>query len=741
MGRFKLRIGSLEQAFVLFCGFVATGLIACWLLFTVSANSVTEASRQELLSGAKLVSLTVNAEAQAAFNSKTSQNDPILKRETDNLRTALTKTIDIRYVYTLGKNEKGQICFLVDATPEGDLDKDGVEDKSNVFDVVTAVTPEMQEAFDTGIPTVEKSPTKDSWGTWQSAYAPIMTASGKLIVVGVDRDARVLEGRIAGLKSAFVWASIFISVFGFLAVVLLWIRIGKVPEESIFTKSQSLRSGVEIALLAMVTFVVIDGISATANLDGLRSSSEVKTRSLSAVSTASSSLTSKEGTKEGDIAVLLSRTPTPWLGYQYAEAVHSAELGDRSKIDGLAKTLNLQAMMLSKELATISDEQEKEGKRLSRTIIIAMIVAVLACILLRFFSRQGVALRMAVKKRQHVEADYKNLLDNAPVGLLTFRDTEIKYCNDEFLGMLQLNRKDPSISDVFAKVNPEDILKLQKALDLAQAEFIPFETTFRIYSRGSETRHIEMKGIPIKADNGSLVHILAFTLDITENLQAKLSYQTKSHEVEIKNKMLAAALEDLESNLESVVRCLVKAVEAKDPYTAGHSERVTQYSLWIGEELGLGPYELRVLELGTLVHDVGKIGIPDAILTKPGKLTDEEYEEIKKHPELGVRILEGIGMFQDCIPIVRWHHERLDGSGYPDKLEGSNVPFLVRIAAVADIFDAMTSTRAYRSGIEPAIVLKVLREDANKGLLDPIAVEALEKIIAERGLITEKDAA
>ena len=199
MGRYKLRIGSLGQAFVLFCGFVATGLIACWLLFTTSSNSVTESSRQELISGAKLVSLTINAELQSEFNSKTSLNDPGLLAETERLRAALAKTVDIRYVYTLGKNDKGQISFLVDATPEGDVDGDGVEDKSKLFDVVDSVTPEMQEAFDSGIPTVEKSATKDAWGKWQSAYAPVMTKSGKLIVVGVDRDARVLEGRIEGL--------------------------------------------------------------------------------------------------------------------------------------------------------------------------------------------------------------------------------------------------------------------------------------------------------------------------------------------------------------------------------------------------------------------------------------------------------------------------------------------------------------------------------------------------------------
>ena len=137
-------------------------------------------------------------------------------------------------------------------------------------------------------------------------------------------------------------------------------------------------------------------------------------------------------------------------------------------------------------------------------------------------------------------------------------------------------------------------------------------------------------------------------------------------------------------------------VEAKDTYTRGHSERVSRYSVLIGKHLGLSNEDLKILEIGGLFHDIGKIGITDSILQKEEKLTDEEYSEIKNHPSIGAKILSSASMFQDIIPIVLYHHEKYDGRGYPQGLKGEEIPYLARIAAVADSFDAMTSKRSYR---------------------------------------------
>ena len=158
------------------------------------------------------------------------------------------------------------------------------------------------------------------------------------------------------------------------------------------------------------------------------------------------------------------------------------------------------------------------------------------------------------------------------------------------------------------------------------------------------------------------------------------------------------------------IETLRYTVVAKDPYTRGHSDRVSEYSVLIGKYLGLSDEELHTLKIGGLFHDIGKIGIPDSILLKPGKLTNDEYSEIKNHPSIGVHILSNAAIFKDIIPIVKHHHERYDGLGYPSKLKGDDIPYLARIAAVADTFDAMTSKRTYRDSLD----LNFVKEEIEK---------------------------
>ena len=166
------------------------------------------------------------------------------------------------------------------------------------------------------------------------------------------------------------------------------------------------------------------------------------------------------------------------------------------------------------------------------------------------------------------------------------------------------------------------------------------------------------------------------------------------------NEKLEDSKEQLEQAYLDMVQTLRYTVEAKDSYTRGHSDRVSEYSVLIGEKLGLPAEQIKTLRIGGLFHDIGKIGIPDSILLKPAKLTDEEYSQIKNHPSIGAHILGSAAIFQDIIPIVKHHHERYDGNGYPSKLKGEEIPYLARIAAVADTFDAMTSRRSYRGPIE-----------------------------------------
>ena len=207
------------------------------------------------------------------------------------------------------------------------------------------------------------------------------------------------------------------------------------------------------------------------------------------------------------------------------------------------------------------------------------------------------------------------------------------------------------------------------------------------------------------------------------------------------NEQLVEANAQLKDAYYGTIESLRLAVDAKDSYTRGHSDRVSYYSVLIGKQLGLSEEDLDILKQGALFHDVGKIGIPDAILQKPGKLTDDEYDDIKNHPSIGAKILGPAKIFEPLIPMVLHHHERYDGRGYPGGLKGEEIPFMARIVCVADSFDAMTSDRAYRPRFT---VVKAMEEMENcKGTqFDPELVDAFmiamknnkEQVIKDLGL-------
>ena len=184
------------------------------------------------------------------------------------------------------------------------------------------------------------------------------------------------------------------------------------------------------------------------------------------------------------------------------------------------------------------------------------------------------------------------------------------------------------------------------------------------------------------------------------------------------NKQLHDKNEELERAYLDTIGILRQTVEAKDPYTRGHSDRVSEYSVLIGKKLGLDEKTLHILKIGGLFHDIGKIGIPDSILLKESKLSDEEYSQIKNHPMIGVHMLGDAAIFTDILPIVKHHHERYDGRGYPSQLVGEDIPYVARIAAVADTFDAMTSKRSYRDSL-PIDVVRAEIERCSGTQFDP----------------------
>ena len=210
-------------------------------------------------------------------------------------------------------------------------------------------------------------------------------------------------------------------------------------------------------------------------------------------------------------------------------------------------------------------------------------------------------------------------------------------------------------------------------------------------------KRLDIQGYCEKSDKFDQL-LLLIESGIKAIAQMNLIKDINNQLIEVNEKLQNAYIESIET--------LRHTVEAKDPYTRGHSDRVAEYSVLIGKYLGLSESDLDILKLGGLFHDIGKIGVPDSILLKPDRLSDDEYSQIKNHPSIGVHILSNASIFKDILPIVEHHHEKYDGRGYPSRLVGEDIPYFARIAAVADTFDAMTSKRSYRDPLPLNVVIE-----------------------------------
>jgi putative two-component system response regulator len=187
-------------------------------------------------------------------------------------------------------------------------------------------------------------------------------------------------------------------------------------------------------------------------------------------------------------------------------------------------------------------------------------------------------------------------------------------------------------------------------------------------------------------------------------------------------------------NAETVLFSLALSIEAKDPYTEGHCDRLSKYSVALGEKLGL-PQELRVaLRRGGLVHDIGKLSVPEHILLKPGPLTPEERKIMEQHTVIGERICAPLRSFRHVLPIIRHHHEKQDGSGYPDGLKGEHVPLTARILQVTDIYDALVTDRPYRKALSPDKAFAIMREEVKRNWWDGTLVDELQALVTESAI-------
>ena len=245
-------------------------------------------------------------------------------------------------------------------------------------------------------------------------------------------------------------------------------------------------------------------------------------------------------------------------------------------------------------------------------------------------------------------------------------------------------------------------------------------------------RRLDIQGYCEKSDKFDQLLLL---------IESGIKSIAQMNEIKKINLELSDTYEKLEKAYLESIQTLRYTVEAKDTYTRGHSDSVAQYSVLIGQKLNLSDDDLRLLQLGGLFHDIGKIGVPDDILKKNAKLTDDEYSEIKNHPSIGAHILSSATIFKDIIPIVKHHHEKYDGTGYPGKLAGNDIPYLARIAAVADSFDAMTSKRVYRDSLPLNVVINEFRRCRGTQFdpeIDDVFLDILENHFDEIKEIQEK---
>jgi putative nucleotidyltransferase with HDIG domain len=266
---------------------------------------------------------------------------------------------------------------------------------------------------------------------------------------------------------------------------------------------------------------------------------------------------------------------------------------------------------------------------------------------------------------------------------------------------------------------------VQQAIEMGQSIFVSKNqgvlACYPLFMRSQPLGALWMHIPESRGKNFSNIQLLANQAAVSlerVNLLAESRRQAK----EIK-----AAYDELEKSYDQTLKALMSALDARDRETEGHSMRVSRLACMLGEKIGLSGEQLKALERGALLHDIGKIGISDTILHKPGKLTDDEWKVMRMHPDIGMRIVERIPFLEESMSVVRYHHERWDGSGYPLGIKGDDIPIHARIFAVVDVFDALTSTRGYRTKSSPDEAMQYLWEHADV-LFDREIVEALAQL-------------
>ena len=316
----------------------------------------------------------------------------------------------------------------------------------------------------------------------------------------------------------------------------------------------------------------------------------------------------------------------------------------------------------------------------------------------------------------------KDIFENDSIAITLFNPDENNIATAYVSG-----KNNDEIKQILVSYTPWDIKILQK-----NREYILFdkiENLPQFLKSLSITGSRQFLVFPIYVNKGTPSAVIILSCDgesgnLDENIVRSRQIADQVA-VALSNSRL---IDELHSITWATLNAFSRAVDAKSPWTAGHSSRVSKLAINIGRRLGLDERQIEMLELAGILHDIGKIGIPAYILDKPGKLTDDEMETIRKHPAIGARILEPLKVFLPVVPMVLQHHEQFSGKGYPQGISGEKIDFGARILAVADVFDALTSKRPYRKALPMEKAIAILSDESGE-MFDPLVVDAFVEVI------------
>jgi|Deesub1362A_J573_1020465.scaffolds.fasta_scaffold00004_34 putative nucleotidyltransferase with HDIG domain/PAS domain S-box-containing protein len=330
------------------------------------------------------------------------------------------------------------------------------------------------------------------------------------------------------------------------------------------------------------------------------------------------------------------------------------------------------------------------------------------------------------KKLEQVLSEWKMIIDSMPIGVMLIdKDFSIIRANAYISKLTGISTK-----ELVSKKCYEVIHKQDKAINncplVKSMETLTGETLE--YYDSELKKFLRVYCSPLFDENGSIKAFVHSFVDITD-LKEKERKLTESRNAFLNMlKDLDMSVKELRGLLNDLVLAFANAIDAKSHWTKGHSERVARYAAEIAKEMGLREKEIETLKTAALLHDIGKIGTYDVILDKPEKLSPEEAALVKQHPVKGVEILTPIKKLQDILPIIKHHHERIDGKGYPDGLKGEEIPLSARILHVADSFDSMTADRPYRPSPGREYAISELKKHSGTQF-DPQVVEAFLRIL------------